>query len=681
MGCKNVSDEPNQKRINDTNSLEPVKAETKGSHINVEGTVQLNTNNTIENVKIAIPLNENSKWENSYPKETKIQTIIDDFKTKNPSLSNIFEPNHQVLWKCNHKEINLETTLEAIIQDAIGDNPTNEDKKIVILDISYEIINNNEPSAPVAKEKEEMKDNNHIDSSNKDNAKVDEVPQTNSDSNTKSIQYVESVLYGIPIQNPFEVFIFSTKTGCFTILTTNQSEIEKVNLNKYSRLSSYCNGNNCLFISGGEDITSNKLLNDFWTVDLNKGSIEQAQSTIVSKKLHSMIHIRHNNSLYIVGGSDKSTYIYDIVNKSFQQAKDLNITRIEPALMVINTYLYAFSLLNEQGNEITFERTHHTSISPWELLTPRITTAEGTLQYKQKLFGIAYGLENNYIFIGGNIDYVSSVNNNNNKKLQCLCYNDNDNTLSFSDNIEYSEFDFGEKNFYKYKDNIDFIIPSFNRKCPVVILYDKSKHEVKSVPFLTKSKITDPSMLGQSRMLSYSALPKFKTRQYNFNMPKPVTQSTLKQSETHQPSLEQVIKEEPEEHEEQEKEIINEPTQTKIVTDIDVNVNNKNSNTLNLGDVYISTKNCSELYLKGKLKKIEMKNAGMFFKSSVINGNQNSGIQQSLIPVVVNKSNLPVTSVIKLSSNFGKKKEMIMNNNTVNEGNAVNVDTSMKHNE
>ena len=689
MGCKNVSDETNKKRIIDTNPLEPEKTELKNSHIKVESTIKINNDNIIENIKIAIPLKDNSKWESSYPKETKIQTIIVDFKAQNPSLSNIFEPNQQIIWKYNHKELNLETPLDTIIKEAIANNPTNEDNKIAILDISYEIINNVEPSAPIAKEKEEINDNNNnnnIDNNNSNshthNNKVDEVPQTNTNSNTiiKQVQYVDSVLYGIPIQNPFEVFIFSTKTGCFTILTTNQSEIEKVNLNKYSRLSSYCNANNCLFISGGEDIISNTLLNDFWIVDLNKGSIEQAQSTIVSKKLHSMIHIRHNNSLYIVGGSNKSTYIYDILTKSFQQANDLNTTRIEPALLVINNYLYAFSLLNEQGNEIKFERTNHTSISPWELLTPRITTIEGTLQYKQKLFGVAYGLDNNYILIGGNIDYVNAV------------VHDNDNTLSYSDNVEYSEYDFGEKNFYKYKDNIDFIIPSFNRKCPVVILYDKSKQEVKSVPFLTKSKITDPSMLGQSRMLSYSALPKLKTRQYNFNMPKPVSQSTSKEDNINNNNnnakllLEQVIKEEPEEHEEQEKECKHEQIQTKILSDTDINVNilnntntNINNNKMNLGDVYINTKNCNELYTTGKLKKIEMKNAGMFFKSSVIKGNQNSGIQQSLIPVVVNKSNLPVKSVIKLSTNFNKKND----NNALTEGSGLHVvdDASMKHTE
>ena len=703
MGCKNVSDETNKKRIIDTNPLEPEKTELKNSHIKVESTIKINNDNIIENIKIAIPLKDNSKWESSYPKETKIQTIIVDFKAQNPSLSNIFEPNQQIIWKYNHKELNLETPLDTIIKEAIANNPTNEDNKIAILDISYEIINNVEPSAPIAKEKEEINDNNNnnnIDNNNSNshthNNKVDEVPQTNTNSNTiiKQVQYVDSVLYGIPIQNPFEVFIFSTKTGCFTILTTNQSEIEKVNLNKYSRLSSYCNANNCLFISGGEDIISNTLLNDFWIVDLNKGSIEQIQNTIVSKKLHSMIHIQHNNTLYIVGGSNKSTYIYDILTKSFQQANDLNTTRIEPALLVINNYLYAFSLLNEQGNEITFERTNHTSISPWELLTPRITTIEGTLQYKQKLFGVAYGLDNNYILIGGNIDYVNAVvnDNDNNNKRMCLCYNDNDNTLSYSDNVEYSEYDFGEKNFYKYKDNIDFIIPSFNRKCPVVILYDKSKQEVKSVPFLTKSKITDPSMLGQSRMLSYSALPKLKTRQYNFNMPKPVSQSTSKEDNINNNNnnakllLEQVIKEEPEEHEEQEKECKHEQIQTKILSDTDINVNilnntntNINNNKMNLGDVYINTKNCNELYTTGKLKKIEMKNAGMFFKSSVIKGNQNSGIQQSLIPVVVNKSNLPVKSVIKLSTNFNKKND----NNALTEGSGLHVvdDASMKHTE
>jgi hypothetical protein len=171
-------------------------------------------------------------------------------------------------------------------------------------------------------------------------------------------------------------------------------------------------------------------------------------------------------------------------------------------------------------------------------------------------------------------------------------------------------------------------------------------------------------------------------------MPKPVVlQSTSKEDNINNNNtkllLEQVIKEEPEEHEEQEKECKHEQIQTKILSDTDININilnntNSNVNKMNLGDVYINTKNCNELYTTGKLKKIEMKNAGMFFKSSVIKGNQNSGIQQSLIPVVVSKSNLPVKSVIKLSTNFNKKKD----NTALTEGNGVHVvddASSVKH--
>ena len=77
-------------------------------------------------------------------------------------------------------------------------------------------------------------------------------------------------IIGRPYNNPFEIFIFDKKEKNIKIQTYEEKIIKKTKLDDYNEVSSaYCNGNNYLYISGGE--TKNyEIINKLWKIDLKK---------------------------------------------------------------------------------------------------------------------------------------------------------------------------------------------------------------------------------------------------------------------------------------------------------------------------------------------------------------------------------------------------------------------------
>ena len=70
-------------------------------------------------------------------------------------------------------------------------------------------------------------------------------------------------LIGKPFNEPFEIFIFNIKEKKFRIHSYSQKIINNSELCYYDNLSSsYCNGNNFLFISNGEK-KNNEIINKF----------------------------------------------------------------------------------------------------------------------------------------------------------------------------------------------------------------------------------------------------------------------------------------------------------------------------------------------------------------------------------------------------------------------------------
>ena len=312
-------------------------------------------------------------------------------------------------------------------------------------------------------------------------------------------------IIGKPFNDPFSIFAFKKKEKILKVLSFEGRDLN--GLENYGPYSAYCNGNDALFISGGE-INNSKYVEKFWKIDLNSLQIECIN--MIPKKNHSMIMIP-GNYVFIVGGQDKETFYYDSENPNgFYGWKPLNNIRVEPALILINNFLYCFDNinLNKLNNEITFEKTDLNSENhAWELINVNLPD----IKFDQKFFGVAQK-DNDVLFLGGNID-IEEENKNRAQERKNFKYNIIENKLEESE-IPFMEFNLKEKTFLTYNDNVSYIFPDFNKYHPEVIFYQKNKNKIRLVKY--ESLIEDKN----DQQKKINDLPPAKINHINFNQPK-----------------------------------------------------------------------------------------------------------------------------------------------------------------
>ena len=312
-------------------------------------------------------------------------------------------------------------------------------------------------------------------------------------------------IIGKPFSDPFSIFAFKKKEKILRVLDLEGKDLK--GLENYGPYSAYCNGNNILFISGGE-INNKKYVEKFWKIDLNSLEIECID--MIPRKSHSMIVVP-GNYVFIVGGRDKETFYYDIENgNGFCGWKPLNNIRIEPALILVNNILYCFDNVNSNQftNGISFEKTDLISDKhEWEL----INTIIPDINFDQKFFGVVQK-DNDIIFLGGNIDLVEGNQNGANERKN-FKYNIIENKIEESE-IPFIEFNLKEKTFLPYNDKVYYIFPDFNKHHPEVIFYQKNKNKIK----LVKYESIIEEKIGQRKKIN--DLPPAKINQINFDQPK-----------------------------------------------------------------------------------------------------------------------------------------------------------------
>ena len=396
-------------------------------------------------INVIIPLEEGKNWEKEFDKDEKIQKIVDEFRIENNKPEEFF-----MQLKHNNNIVNLEDPIETLI--------SNNDTKI-ILNINLE------------------KDN--LDSGNANKFE----------------------LIGKPLSNPFQVQVYNRNNNQIKLINFDKNEILNNKIENYSIDSAYCNGNDHLYISGGEN-KNNLILNDFWDIDLKNKKIEKICDLIKPKKNHSMICISEKY-IFIVGGNSKQTFYYDIEKKEINNYANLNIDRIEPALIQIEDELYCFDNLKKGNNEITFEKTNLKESPKWEIIKPQCDE-----NFTQKFFG-ALKLDNeNILFIGG---YMLKDNINNND-LMNFKYNIKNNIISRSD-IPFQEMNLSEKNLYKIDKMKELIIPEYKKEEPEIIIINKEKKLIKKFPFeLNNTK-------NKSSSLKLRNVKENPLKTYNYNMP------------------------------------------------------------------------------------------------------------------------------------------------------------------
>ena len=303
-------------------------------------------------------------------------------------------------------------------------------------------------------------------------------------------------LVGRPYSQPFEVFLFSRQDKTLQIQVYDPNTINDLFLNEFCSSSAYCNGNNHLFISGGEK-PNGEIIDNLWEINLLEQIIAEP-TKIIPKKNHSMIFIP-DRYVFIIGGNDKKCIYFNTETAEVEDWANLNKIRIEPALILIKNNLYCFDSINYRNNErFTVEKTDLDSLRPkWTLLFPKMDMILGNyIIINQEFFGVSKDDEDNIIFVGGNM--------NDQNRMFNYKYKTKENKVEMT-NISFNKINLKEKTFLPLKKNIDFILPEFDRENPQVVFFMKNKNKIEVVNYQLK----EPQSKGPT--IDYK---------YDFNMPK-----------------------------------------------------------------------------------------------------------------------------------------------------------------
>ena len=356
---------------------------------------------------------EQTNIQNKNPTNSKLKSV--------PPKSKIREEMNKKKVKCSIK--NLETN-EDLLNSSFDDDillkevisQMNYDKKK-----DYDILNNNNEKL---NDKLEMKIKDIFPNSNIElNLKYSglEIPEDIKTAYSQNNKLIGSLI----LDNPdyVGIFIYNTtteQTSNFIYLNNNQ-------LRKYNSFTSFCNGRNNLYISGGEnqnkEANNNELYNDFYMIDLenvtqNNIPITQLTNLIEARTWHSMIYIP-NKYIFIVGGiKNKSVELYDIDNKTIKKDSELNEARSECSLCLVNNYyLYAFcGFLFNQFFINTIERCNlRREKRTWKIVNYSV---ENNIKFNPSFFGVCY-FNDKIILLGGNEvkeeknkNYIISIGDN-----------------------------------------------------------------------------------------------------------------------------------------------------------------------------------------------------------------------------------------------------------------------------
>ncbi len=417
-----------------------------------------NVNSNSKQITVIIPLISGGCWEKTYNIETSLNQIAMDFKMENNM--NSIQRNHYIEYSFKNNPIDMNnTSLRNLI-----------DEETTTIHIATEI-----KSIP----------------------------------GTEKLDALENIeIVGKPFFEPFLIFTFEIQKKLIKIRNYNPDKIKEKELDKFGINSAYCNGNNHLFISGGVDPMTNENIGLFWDFDLTQNS-DFSPIKMFPKKNHSMLYSQ--KKVYIIGGDDVNTMIYNEDNKEITHWANLNYKRFEPSLIRHDNFLFCFDTsrkyINNFENIINFEKIDLSSPSEeWELVNPQISPNIVNCLFCQKFFGVVEDFRENIIFVGGIYDNDNKEKDNNKNEFMNLQYNISKNLIEKSD-IPFNDISFGEKCFFPIDDKTCFILPNFNRRSPNVVYFYKDKNMIEIKTYhpnshlkkkLNKLKITQlkPSFIG-----------------------------------------------------------------------------------------------------------------------------------------------------------------------------------------
>ena len=408
--------------------------------------LSINVNSINENLAQVKIINNNQIWEKNYNKDELIETIIKDYiQENNLNISeNIFKDIN-----INNKKINFDDKISVIL----GNNVNEIDK-------------NNENN----------ENNNHI-------KYYDITHLIRKSVELSPLDAKFSDLFGKPFYEPFEISLFIKNEKKFKLLKYPKELIEKTKLFNFGITSAYCNGYNCLYLSGGENC-----LNNFWIINL-KEKILNEPIDIPPKKNHSMIYIP-KSTIFFVGGQTLDTFYYNLNENRIIYWGNLNFVKIGPALIAIKNKLYCIDTMNNNKINYTFEVTELTSNEgKWEIIKPKLSYNINNRIFNQQIFGVTKDYDDNIIFLGGSLT--------DNKKDLNFKYNYKSNIIELS-HVKYKKFILKEKTFYALNKKYDCILTDFRRDLPQIAFYNKKKGKIELINFASHNSSRNMQEENQS---------------------------------------------------------------------------------------------------------------------------------------------------------------------------------------
>ena len=285
------------------------------------------------------------------------------------------------------------------------------------------------------------------------------------------------------LDNPdyFGIVIIDTTTQNINLFRFTNEESSQ--LRKFNLFSAICNGQNKLFISGGENESNinekNRSTKFFYVLDLSNIKDHNLQcrqliDLIEPRIWHSMIYIPPKY-IFIVGGTNsKSVELYNIETNDINLDSELGEPRDECSLCMVNdTYLYAFC-----GFML-----HHTFISSIERCNLRKENrewdfvdykCENSVEFIPSFFGVAYYGNDKLLLLGGN----ENPDEQNKNYVYSFGLDENPDFISEYNNLQGGLINiYREKFFIPINDRISINIPLIVNEIQIFYL-DKDEGQI-----------------------------------------------------------------------------------------------------------------------------------------------------------------------------------------------------------
>lgn len=284
----------------------------------------------------------------------------------------------------------------------------------------------------------------------------------------------------IPNSNPFEFRIFFSENLTLTKATLSIEEYPE--LAYFGDFSAYCNGNNYLYLSGGEELKDgcqdftmeNKYLSWMAKINLIDGKLTKLDSFNSPRFWHSMIYVP-NRYVFIVGGNfTKSVEILNTDTGEITEDSILNDFHSEPSLCLVNeNYLYCFMGFKYEG-----DNNYSNIIERCNLRMKKRTWEVVSLQNSEpceintRFFTVSYFNDDNLLLFGG--DCISISKESHEESKPAYLYNKRTDSIK-----EYKAENFEIQDIFTDLFSEKFFIPMKNENSLTCILPKQTSDKLK----------------------------------------------------------------------------------------------------------------------------------------------------------------------------------------------------------